>query len=32
VRQEIASFIRSSFPSLKDSDKPELTADWVKGA
>ena len=32
VRQEMASFIRSSFPSLKDSDKPEPTADWVKGA
>jgi len=32
VRQEMVSFIRTTFPSLKDSDKPEPAADWSKGA
>jgi hypothetical protein len=32
VRQEMVTFIRTTFPSLKDSDKPEPTADWSKGA
>ena len=31
VRQEMVSFIRTTFPSLKDSDKPEPAADWSKG-
>ena len=32
VRQEMVTFIRANFPSLKDSDKPEPAADWSKGA
>jgi hypothetical protein len=32
VRQEMVTFIRTTFPSLKDSDKPEPAADWIKGA
>ena len=32
VRQEMVTFIRTTFPSLKDSDKPEPAADWSKGA
>jgi hypothetical protein len=32
VRQEIVNVIRTTFPSLKDSDKPEPAADWSKGA
>jgi hypothetical protein len=31
VRQEMVTFIRTTFPSLKDSDKPEPAADWNKG-
>ena len=31
VRQEMVNFIRSTFPSLKDTDKPEPAADWSKG-
>jgi hypothetical protein len=32
VRQDMVTFIRTTFPSLKDSDKPEPAADWSKGA
>ena len=32
VRQEMVTFISTTFPSLKDSDKPEPAADWSKGA
>jgi len=32
VRQEMVTFIRTTFPSIKDSDKPEPAADWNKGA
>ena len=32
VRQEMVSFIRTTFPSLKDSDKAEPAADWSKGS
>jgi hypothetical protein len=31
VRQEMVTFISTTFPSLKDSDKPEPAADWSKG-
>lgn len=31
VRQQLVSFIRTTFPSLKDTDKPEPPADWSKG-
>jgi len=32
VRQEMVTFIRTTFPSLKDSDKPEPAGDWSKGS
>jgi len=31
VRQQLVGFIRTTFPSLKDTDKPEPPADWSKG-
>jgi len=32
VREAVVDFIRTTFPSLKDTDKPEPPADWSKGA
>lgn len=32
VRGALLNFIRSTFPSLKDTDKPEPPADWNPGA